>query len=134
MENRMDTKPRCLLLSIFTVFLAVTPAAIGLCYTLKTPHTGYIPGLESGTSGCACGSYLHCPAGVECQVMLAGWKPCTAGTATVAQHVYTGGVCIASGKCTAGVFSAPSATATCVVPADSLGSSSCWIFQPPVIR
>lgn len=135
----MPTKKLSVVLVSFVVGLALvaisSPEAMALCYNLRTPQPGYIPGVEdSPCTACVangCVSYLHCPPGTKCELTFIGKKPCTPATAVVPLDVYIGGSCMAGGGncCNAGTLLGPSATTTCSVPADTLGNTSCFFIK-----
>lgn len=123
--------------AIFGVLLTLvwmSPDAAALCYVLRTPHVGYIPLVESGPAGCTafasngCSTYLHCPPGSSCDVVLLGRKPCTRATATVPLDIYTGGSPLTTQCCTNRTLLGPSPTATYTVPADTPGTGRCFII------
>lgn len=120
--------------AILAVFLA-SPSVLAICYVLRTPQPGYIPGIEhqpcTAHNANGCSTYQHCPPGSECEWVVIGRRPCTRATIVVPVINYSNGSPSVGGPCCRnGIAGLPHPTLTCTVPADTLGTTRCPLMEP----
>lgn len=105
-------------------------SVFGLCYKLGSRPGFGGPGVEdtpcTALLANGCSLYTQCPAGTSCQLDLwRGKKPCIPGTAVVPMLRFTAGTLIPGTTCCGAGVPLPPTGATCTVPTDALGTTTC---------